>query len=56
MNESMFQFVKDTFNSIDKNIKFTLEVPRMKLNFLDLTIWTENKKIVPKVHERVVIG
>ena len=46
MNESMFQFVKDTFNSIDKNIKFTLEVPRMKLNFLDLTIWTENNKIM----------
>ena len=40
-----FEVLLKVFNSINSNIQFTLEVPNEKLNFLDLSIWAEEKKI-----------
>lgn len=43
----------EVFNSIDENIKFTLEIPSNGcLNFLDLSIRIENNKIVHKNYKK----
>ena len=48
-NKEYCDFILETFNSIDDNIKFTIENPEDGLlNFLDLSIWLENRKIMHK--------
>ena len=52
---SFFEEIQSVFNSIDDNIKFTLEIPKTKqLNFLDLTIWVENDKILHKNYKKEI--
>ena len=52
-DQAFFDRIIEIFNSIDENIKFTLESPSNGcLNFLDLSIWTENNKIVHKIYKK----
>ena len=52
-NQAFFEHILEIFNSVDENIKFTLEVPSNGcLNFLDLSIWIENNKIVHKMYKK----
>ena len=49
----MFDEILKTFNSIDHNIQFTLEVPdTQRINFLDLAVWIANKQILYKKYRK----
>ena len=52
-NEAIFSNILNTFNSINKNIQFTIEVPKDSgLNFLDMTIYIENNQIQYKWYSK----
>lgn len=52
----VFDLIHESFNSINKDIKFTIEVPENGvLNFLDLSIWIdENKKITHQKYTKEI--
>ena len=43
--DTNFHIILETFNSINKNIVFTIEIPEKTLNFLDISITVDNNKI-----------
>ena len=52
-DQAFFQRILDVFTSIDDSIQFILESPSNGcLNFLDLSIWTENNQIVHKTYKK----
>ena len=54
-DENFFEQMLSCFNAVDNNIQFTLELPYdSRLNFLDLTIWFENGKVVYKKYKKSI--
>ena len=54
-NDKCFDVILDAFNSVDQNIKFTMENPADgKLNFLDITVWPENGKVMYKKYVKEI--
>ena len=52
-DDDMFHRILEVLNSIDDNIKFTLESPSNGcLNFLDLSLWITKKQIVYKHYRK----
>ena len=49
----MFSIIEKTFNSVNKNIQFTLDIPENNvLNFLDLSISIKNKQVKYKWYSK----
>ena len=40
-----FEEILNAFNSINDNIKFTIEIPQKYLNFLDVTLWIDEGSV-----------
>ena len=50
--DSDFDNILNAFNNSNEKVKFTIEVPQKALNFLDMSIWIENKKAQYKYYTK----